>query len=129
MKAVRRPVLKPIQQDEAEQPVGDAAPKPQRAGELVVRVQGEEVARRARKLNQVRLRDQDAAGVEGQTHGNVFVVQRQDASYMRPAAQVDPAYARELAAAAAQGVGILVLQEKIDPPEITLASTLPFELT
>jgi DNA-binding sugar fermentation-stimulating protein len=48
---------------------------------------------------------------------------------MRPAAQVDPAYARELAAAAAQGVGILVLQEKVAPPEITLASTLPFELT
>ncbi len=66
---------------------------------------------------------------QGHQAWNVFVVQRQDASYMRPATQVDPAYARELAAAAAQGVGILVLQEKVDPPEITLASTLPFELT
>ena len=66
---------------------------------------------------------------QGHQAWNVFVVQRQDASRMRPAAQVDPAYARELAAAAAQGVGILVLQEKVAPPEITLASTLPFELT
>jgi DNA-binding sugar fermentation-stimulating protein len=41
---------------------------------------------------------------------------------------VDPAYARELARVAAQGVKILVLQEKVDPPEITLAQTLPFDL-
>lgn len=66
---------------------------------------------------------------QGHQAWNVFVVQRQDASLMRPAVRVDPAYARELAAAAAQGVGILVLQEKIEPPEITLASTLPFDLT
>jgi sugar fermentation stimulation protein A len=63
------------------------------------------------------------AALVGQGHQawNVFVVQRQDARLMRPAVQVDPAYARELAAAHARGVGILVLQEKIDPPEITLA--------
>jgi len=66
---------------------------------------------------------------QGHQAVNVFVVQRQDARLMRPAVQVDPAYARELAAAHARGVGILVLQEKIDPPEITLASTLPFDLT
>ncbi len=66
---------------------------------------------------------------QGHQAWNVFVVQRQDARLMRPAVRVDPAYARELAAAHAQGVGILVLQEKIEPPEITLASTLPFDLT
>lgn len=66
---------------------------------------------------------------QGHQAWNVFVVQRQDANLMRPAVRVDPAYARELAAAAAQGVGILVLREKINPPEITLASTLPFDLT
>jgi sugar fermentation stimulation protein A len=66
---------------------------------------------------------------QGHQAWNVFVVQRQDARLMRPAVQVDPAYARELAAAHARGVGILVLQEKIAPPEITLASTLPFDLT
>jgi len=66
---------------------------------------------------------------QGHQAWNVFVVQRQDARLMRPAAWVDPAYARQLAEAAAQGVGILVFQEKIEPPEITLASPLPFDLT
>ena len=66
---------------------------------------------------------------QGHQAWNVFVVQRQDARLMRPAVRVDPAYARELAAAHARGVGILVLQEKIALPEITLASTLPFDLT
>ncbi len=44
---------------------------------------------------------------------------------MAPAAQVDPAYARELAQAAAAGVKIMVLTAEIDPPCITLAGTLP----
>ena len=73
----------------------------------------------------------ELAALVGRGHGawQVFVVQRQDARVLKPAARVDPAYARELAAAAAQGVNILVLQEKILLPEITLASTLPFALT
>jgi sugar fermentation stimulation protein A len=66
---------------------------------------------------------------QGHQAWNVFVVQRQDARVLKPAAAVDPAYARELAAVAAQGVKIMVLQEKINPPEITLASLLPFDLT
>jgi sugar fermentation stimulation protein A len=66
---------------------------------------------------------------QGHQAWNVFVVQRQDARLMRPAVRVDPVYARELTAAHSQGVGILVLQEKIDPPEINLASPLPFDLT
>jgi sugar fermentation stimulation protein A len=66
---------------------------------------------------------------QGHQAWNIFVVQRQDARRLRPAAAVDPAYARELAAVAAQGVNILVLQEKVQPPEITLASILPFDLT
>ena len=74
---------------------------------------------------------EDLTGLVRQGHAawQVFVVQRHDARVMKPAARVDPAYARELAAAAAHGVGILVLQEKINPPEITLASTLPYDLT
>ncbi|HZE21870.1 MAG TPA: DNA/RNA nuclease SfsA [Desulfobaccales bacterium] len=60
---------------------------------------------------------------------NVFVVQRRGARILRPAAAIDPAYARELAAAAAAGVNIMVLQENVNPPEITLASLLPFDLT
>jgi len=66
---------------------------------------------------------------QGHQAWNVFVVQRHDARVLKPAAVVDPAYARELAAVAAQGVNLLVLQEKIQPPEITLASLLPFDLT
>ena len=66
---------------------------------------------------------------QGHQACQVFMVQRQDARLLRPAAAIDPAYARELALAAAQGVKIMVFQEKIDPPEITLASALPFDLT
>jgi sugar fermentation stimulation protein A len=66
---------------------------------------------------------------QGHQAWNIFIVQRHDARVLRPAAAIDPAYARELAYAVAHGVNILVLQEKIAPPEITLASRLPFELT
>ena len=66
---------------------------------------------------------------QGHQAWNVFVVQRHDARVFKPAAAIDPAYARELAAGAAGGVQIMVLQEKIEPPEITLASLLPFDLT
>jgi sugar fermentation stimulation protein A len=73
---------------------------------------------------------EDLAGLVAQGHEawQVFVVQRADAVRFRPAAAVDPAYARELARAAAAGVHILVLMEKVSPPEITLAETLPFDL-
>ena len=53
------------------------------------------------------------------------MVQRQDAQVMAPAAQVDPAYAEELARAADAGVKIVVLTTAIEPPQITLAGTLP----
>jgi sugar fermentation stimulation protein A len=71
------------------------------------------------------------ADLVGQGHQawNVFVVQRHDARLMRPAAAIDPAYTRELAVAASRGVSLLVIQEKVKPPEITLASLLPFDLT
>jgi sugar fermentation stimulation protein A len=66
---------------------------------------------------------------QGHSALQVFVVQRQGAHLFRPAVRVDPAYARELTLAAQQGVKILVLTEKVSPPEITLAATLPFDLT
>jgi sugar fermentation stimulation protein A len=66
---------------------------------------------------------------QGHEAWQVFVVQREDARLFRPAAQVDPAYARELARAAAAGVRILVFQEKVRPPTITLAEPLPFDLS
>jgi sugar fermentation stimulation protein A len=73
---------------------------------------------------------EDLVGLMAQGHEawQVFVVQRADAVRFRPAAAVDPAYARELARVAEAGVKILVLQEKVTPPEITLAETLPFDL-
>jgi sugar fermentation stimulation protein A len=73
---------------------------------------------------------EDLAGLAAQGHEawQVFVVQRADAVRFRPAAAVDPAYARELARVARAGVNILVLQEKVTPPEITLAEPLPFDL-
>lgn len=72
----------------------------------------------------------ELAGLAAQGHEawQVFVVQRADARLFRPAVGVDPAYARELSRVAAAGVHILVLQEKLNPPEITLADPLPFDL-
>jgi sugar fermentation stimulation protein A len=75
------------------------------------------------------LQELQALRRQGHEAWQVFVVQRQDAKILRPAAAVDPAYARELGLAARKGVRILVLQEKIAPPEITLARTLPCDLT
>lgn len=70
------------------------------------------------------------AGLLAQGHEawQVYVVQRADAARFRPAFAVDPDYARELARVESLGVKILVLQEKVNPPEITLAQPLPFDL-
>jgi sugar fermentation stimulation protein A len=65
---------------------------------------------------------------QGHQAWQIFVVQRADGEVLRPAAQVDPAYARELALAHANGVNLLVIREKVQPPEITLAETLPCDL-
>jgi sugar fermentation stimulation protein A len=73
---------------------------------------------------------QELAGLVRQGHEawNVFVVQRQDARVMAPAAQIDPAYAEELARAATAGVKIVVLTSEIEPPRITLVGSLPIRL-
>ena len=72
----------------------------------------------------------ELAGLLAQGHEawQVYVVQRADAIRFRPASAVDPDYARELARVALLGVKILVLQENVNPPEITLAQSLPFDL-
>ena len=66
---------------------------------------------------------------QGHRAVQVFVVQRRDARLMRPAADVDPAYAQELGSAWRRGVRILVLAAGVEPPVITLTHTLPFEVT
>jgi sugar fermentation stimulation protein A len=65
---------------------------------------------------------------QGHEAWQIFVVQRADAALFRPAAAVDPEYARELGRAVGRGVRVAVFQEMITPPEITLAETLPFDL-
>ncbi|HHN75213.1 MAG TPA: DNA/RNA nuclease SfsA [Acidobacteria bacterium] len=55
----------------------------------------------------------------------LFVVQREDADHFRPAAAIDPAYARALAAAHAEGVEILCYQARVSPREICLRRALP----
>jgi len=62
---------------------------------------------------------------EGHEAWNVFVVQRHDARMLRPAAAIDPAYARELATAAAHGVNIPVLQKKSFPRKLPLHTPCP----
>ena len=73
---------------------------------------------------------QELADLVSQGHQawNIFVVQRQDARAMAPAAQVDPAYAAQLARAAQAGVGIMVFATHIHPPHITLAQPLPLRV-
>lgn len=70
-----------------------------------------------------------ALAAQGHEVWQVFVVQREDARLFRAAHRVDPAYARQLKQTAANGLNILVISEKVDPPHITLASTLPFDLS
>ncbi len=65
---------------------------------------------------------------QGHQAWNIFVVQRQDAQRMAPASQVDPAYAQELAKAAAAGVRLLALATRVDPPTITVTHPLPIIL-
>jgi len=65
---------------------------------------------------------------QGHLAWQIFVVQRADGELLRPAWEVDPAYARELARAHAAGVRLLVFREKVTPPEISLAELLPFDL-
>ena len=65
---------------------------------------------------------------QGHEAWQIFVVQRNDARIFRPAVSVDLEYAKELQKAFNHGVNIAVFQEIINPPEITLAETLPFDL-
>jgi sugar fermentation stimulation protein A len=65
---------------------------------------------------------------QGHQAWNIFVVQRQDAARMAPAGQVDPAYAQELARAAAAGVRLMALDTVIQPPTISLHGPLPLTL-
>ncbi len=57
-----------------------------------------------------------------------FLVQRLDANSFRPAAHIDPVYARTLAEVHSQGVHILVYQAEVLPEGIRIVGALPFSL-
>ncbi|MFL5783827.1 MAG: DNA/RNA nuclease SfsA [Bacteriovoracaceae bacterium] len=58
----------------------------------------------------------------------LFVVQREDVGTFKPAASIDPEYARLLREAHKAGVEILVYQCKMDTKELKLGKSLPFTL-
>jgi sugar fermentation stimulation protein A len=74
------------------------------------------------------LENLQALARQGHEAWQIFVVQRDDARIFRPAVAVDFEYAKELEKVCQHGVNIAVFQEIINPPEITLAETLPFDL-
>lgn len=74
------------------------------------------------------LQELSSLAAQGHEAWNIFVVQREDATIMAPAVEVDPAYARELARAAAAGVRLLALATRVSPPEIVLGPPLPIRL-
>lgn len=69
---------------------------------------------------------QELADLVRQGHRGVifFCVQRMDGARFRPAAHIDPLYARTLAEVADQGVEILVYQAEVSPQSITISNSL-----
>jgi hypothetical protein len=76
LKVLRRPILKPIKQNQAQQAVGDTSLKTHRPYKLIVHVQCEEVARPARELHHVAFRDYHSLRVERQPDRGIFVEQQ-----------------------------------------------------
>lgn len=58
----------------------------------------------------------------------LFVVQRQDGNFFRPAHEIDPDYASALAEAAEQGLEILVYRAELNPQEWTLGQVIEYRL-
>jgi sugar fermentation stimulation protein A len=94
----------------------------ERTSQAVLRcgVPGQSTARGARHLRALARRVQAGARAV-----MVYVVQRTDCRDFRIAADLDPAYARALGAAAAGGVESLCLACRISVDEIRLAGRLP----
>jgi len=59
----------------------------------------------------------------------LFLVQRADAVRFKPAAGIDPLYARSLEEVHEAGVAILVYQAQVTPAEIVVTGPLPFSST
>lgn len=65
---------------------------------------------------------------QGSRAAVLFVVQRDDCAAFRPAADLDPAYARAFAEAVAAGVEAYAMGCRVSPEEITLDRMLPVTL-
>jgi len=59
----------------------------------------------------------------------LFLVQRADAFRFRPAAAIDPLYARTLEKVHEEGVAILVYKTQVTPEEIAVTHSLPYSFT
>jgi sugar fermentation stimulation protein A len=58
----------------------------------------------------------------------LYLVNREDGTFFRPAYEKDPAYARALTASVRAGVEVLACRVLFDPPEVSLGHGLPVKL-
>ena len=71
------------------------------------------------------LRELEAMVTRGHRGIIIYCVQRRDAREVRPAAMIDPEYARTLQAVLGTGVEALAYQAKVTPESITISHSLP----
>ncbi len=65
---------------------------------------------------------------EGSRAVMLYLVNREDGAFFRPAYEKDPAYAKALTAAVGAGVEVLACRVLFDPPEVRLGPSLPVML-
>ena len=58
----------------------------------------------------------------------LYLVNREDGAFFRPAYEKDPVYAQELSKAARGGVEVLACRVLFDPPEVRLGPSLPVKI-
>jgi sugar fermentation stimulation protein A len=66
---------------------------------------------------------------QGQRAVMLFIIQRNDGLFFRPATHIDPAYARALKQVLALGVEILVYRAEVNPYGIEVIEKIPNQLT
>ena len=65
---------------------------------------------------------------QGQRGVMLYVIQRADGSFLRPAWEIDPEYAQELCRAHRAGVEVLAYRATVTPARITLDTPVPWSL-
>lgn len=66
---------------------------------------------------------------EGHRAVMMFLIQRSDATRMRPAGDIDPTYAEALTRASGRGVEVLAYRCEISPEEIWLSKSIPVKIS